>query len=250
MSSNLLKRFEGLERLKREREIRRITGVDVGYGQQDYINLFKICNAIWIYDGNPQGPHALLTSGRHSDGYIDISQILKFTNLRDILAQRMIEEVLLPVTGSKIEIDYVVSSSMAAIAAGDGVATYLGGLVFVYTEKINNGIQKLKRFEIPDGAKILQVEELVTTLKTTREVTRAVMEKNKNVKFIQDENGKIIVLTLVHRPEKLPIEYPDYRILPLVELEIHNWTPEECPLCKAGSRALKPKENRKLFFKI
>ena len=248
--SNLLEKIKGLSGIKKERAIREITSVDIGYEQQDYIDLFKICNAIWMHNGNPQGPHALLTSGRHSDGYIDISQILKFTNLRDILAQRMIEEVLLPVTGSKIEIDYVVSSSMAAIAAGDGVATYLGGLVFVYTEKINNGIQKLKRFEIPDGAKILQVEELITTMKTTYQVTNAILEKNKNVEFVRDQNGKIVVLTLVHRPEKLPIEYPDYRILPLVELEIHNWTPEECPLCKAGSRALKPKENRKLFFKI
>ena len=93
------------------------------------------------------------------------------------------------------------------------------------------------------------MEELFTTLKTTRQVTQAILEKNKNVEFVRDRDGKIVVLTLVHRPEKL-LEYPDYRILPLVEMEIHNWTPEECPLCKAGSRALKPKENRKLFFKI
>ena len=247
MSSSLLKRFEGLERLKREREIRRITGVDVGYRQQDYIDLFKICNAIWIYDGNPQGPHALLTSGRHSNGYADCSQILKFTNLRDILAERMVEEILLPnIAGVKA--DYIISSSMAAIPFGDGIASYLG-LTFLYTEKID-GVQKMKRFEVPSKARILQVEELITTMGTTRQVTNAILEKNKNVEFVRDQNGKIVVLTLVHRPEKLPIEYPDYRILPLVELEIHNWTPEECPLCKAGSRALKPKENRKLFFKI
>ncbi|MCD6283731.1 hypothetical protein J7J12_00545, partial [bacterium] len=146
--SLLLEKFKGLEGLEKEREIRKIA--DVGCRKENYIEIFEICDAIWTYRG--RGPHALLTSEKHSDGYIDVSQILKFTNLRDILAQRMVEEVLLPVTGSKIEIDYVVSSSMAAIAAGDGVATYLGS-TFVYCEKAN-GIQKLKRFEIPDGAKI------------------------------------------------------------------------------------------------
>jgi len=244
--SSLLERFEGLEGLKKEREIRKITDPDVGYRKEDYIELFEICGAFWMYGG--KGPHALLTSGLHSNGYVDCSQVLKHTNLRDILIERMIEEILLPVTGSKIEVDYVISSSMAAIAAGDGAATYLGGLVFVYAEKIN-GVQKLKRFEIPNKARILQVEELITTLKTTRQVTQAILEKNKNVEFVRDRDGKIVVLTLVHRPEKLPIEYPDYRILPLIELEIHNWTPESCPLCKAGSEALKPKSNWELFLK-
>ena len=242
--SSLLERFEGLEGLKKEREIRKITDADIGYKQEDYIELFKICNAIWMYNG--KGPHALLTSGLHSNGYADCSQVLKFSNLRDILAQRMVEEVLLPVTGSKIEIDYVVSSSMAAIAAGDGVAVYLG-VIFAYCEKVS-GVQRLKRFDIPSGAKVLQVEELITTMKTTRQVTKAVISKNKKVEFVRDKNGKIVVLTLIHRPEKL-LEYPDYRVLPLIELEIHNWTPEECPLCRSGSRALKPKPNWKEFLR-
>ena len=235
-----IKRLEGIEK---EREIRKIT--DIGYRKEDYIEIFEICDAFWMYRG--KGPHALLTSGKHSDGYIDVSQVLRFPNLRDALTQRAIEEVLFPVTGSKVEIDYVVSSSMAAIAAGDGVATYFRA-TFVYCEKAN-GIQKLKRFEIPDGAKILQVEELITTLKTTRQVTEAIISRNKNIEFVRDQNKRIIVLTLVHRPEKLPVEYPDYRILPLIELEIHNWTPEECPLCRNGSPALKPKENWRLFLK-
>ncbi|MCD6085711.1 hypothetical protein J7J41_01840, partial [bacterium] len=181
---------------------------------------------------------------KHSDGYIDCSKVLKFTNLRDILAQRMVEEVLFPIIGGFIEVDYIISSSMAAIPFGDGVATYLGAS-FIYTEKVG-GVQRLKRFDISSRAKILQVEELITTMKTTRQVTNAIIEKNKSVEFVKDENGKVVVLTLVHRPEKLPVE-SDYRVLPLVELEIHNWTPEECPLCKAGSKALKPKENWVVF---
>jgi len=249
--SLLVEKFKGLEGIEKERKIRKLTEEMIG---NDFLSLFKVCNAIWIRDEDPEVPHALLTSGKHSNGYVDCSQVLKYPNLKEILVTRLLHNVLAPFEireyGSYLhgKLDYILSSSMAAVTLGDSVANKLD-LAFVYTEKVN-GVQKLKRFEIPDGAKILQVEELVTTLKTTREVTRAVMEKNKNVKFIQDENGKIIVLTLVHRPEKLPIEYPDYRILPLVEIEIHNWTPEECPLCRLGSEALPPKLNRNLFFKI
>jgi len=231
MMSSLLEKFKGLEGIEKERKIRKIIDADVGYRKEDYIEVFEICDAFWIYGG--RGPHALLTSGKHSDGYIDVSQVLKFTNLRDILAERMVEEVLLPAGISISGVDYIVSSSMAAIPFGDGIASYLG-LTFVYTEKVD-GVQKLKRFEVPSKARI--------------QVTNAIIEKNKNVEFVRDRDGKIVVLTLVHRPEKLPIEYPDYRILPLVELEIHNWTPESCPLCKAGSEALKPKSNWELFLK-
>ena len=248
MMGKLLERFKGLSGIEKERKIRILTEKDIGHEREDYFELFTICNAFQIYNG--KGPHALLVSGRHSDGYIDCSQVLKNPNLRDTLAERAVEEVLLPniTDANKVVIDYVVSSSMAAIPFGDGIASYLD-LTFVYTEKVD-GVQKLKRFEVPSKARILQVEELITTMGTTRQVTNAIIEKNKNVEFVRDRDGKIVVLTLVHRPEKLPIEYPDYRILPLVEIEIHNWTPEECPLCRLGSEALPPKLNRNLFFKI
>jgi len=32
--------------------------------------------ALWIHDGNPQRPHALLTSGNHSNGFFNASFIM------------------------------------------------------------------------------------------------------------------------------------------------------------------------------
>ena len=245
MMSSLLERFEGLEGIKRERKIRTLTERDIGYGQQDYIDLFKICNAIWMHNGNPQGPHTQLVSGLHSDGYINCSEVLKHTNLKIILARRLIEKLRQEKTLWKWNFDYVISSSMAAITIGDTVAT-LSGASFIYTEK-ETGKQVLKRFKIPEGAVVLQIEELITTLETTRKVTNAILYNP--VDFVQDENGKIIVGTIVHRPEKLPITYESYKVIPLIELEIHNWKPESCPLCRSGSPALKPKSNWELFLK-
>jgi hypothetical protein len=56
------------------------------------------------------------------------------------------------------------------------------------------------------------------------------------------------VATIVHRPDHLPIEYPDYQVIALLEKEIHDWHPSECPLCKGGSKALKPKQNWQRFI--
>ena len=241
----LLERFKDLSGIERERKIREIADPDIGYRQQDYIELFKICDAIWIHNGNPKGPHAQLVSGLHSDGYINCSKVLKHTNLKMILARRLIEKIRQEKTLWGWNFDYVVSSSMAAITIGDTVAT-LNKATFVYTEK-EAGKQVLKRFKIPKGAVVLQIEELITTLETTRKVTNAILYNP--VDFVRDENGKIIVGTIVHRPEKLPVTYKSYKVIPLIEIEIHNWDPKKCPLCRGGSKALKPKENWRLFLK-
>ncbi|MBZ9572599.1 hypothetical protein KJA17_00170, partial [Patescibacteria group bacterium] len=103
------------------------------------------------------------------------------------------------------------------------------------------------RFDLPAGARILQVEELITTLKTTRAVKEEILKANPEVDFL-GMDGKTLVATAVHRPAML-VEYPDYKVIPLMELEIHNWEPEECSLCKEGSKALEPKPNWQEFRK-
>jgi len=245
MKKRFFQKIFSFSGIKRERKILKISESEVGRSQKNYINLFKICDAIWSYNGNPQSPHVLLTSGYHSDGYVNCPNVLKFPNLKRILAKRLVKKFLKLI--SKSRVDYVVSSAMAAIPFGDEVASLLNA-AFIYCEK-EKGIQKLKRFKIPDKARILQVEELITSLKTTRQVKKAILENNPRINWIEI-NGKPVVLALIHRPPKLPIEYPNYNIISLIELEIHNWKPEKCPLCKAGSQPLKPKENWQDFLKF
>jgi orotidine-5'-phosphate decarboxylase len=202
-------------------------------------------NAIWTYKEMPGEPHALLASGKHSDGYINLNAVLQSPRLSEVLANQLIEK--LEERGStKEKIDLVASSSYAAITFGYEVARQLG-VDFVFTEK-EGEIQKWSgRFEIPPGSQILQVEELITTLSTTQKVKKAILEKNPDVKFLE-ANGKTVVATIVHRPDHLPIEYPEYQVIALLEKEIHNWGPNECPLCKGGSEALKPKQNWQRFI--
>ena len=230
--------------LEQEKKIRVINSSELE--KISYLDVFKLAEAIWLFNQSSNSPHALLTSGQHSDGYVNCSQVLKFPNLKNFLAQKLIEKLQSFQPIEKGSIDYVVSSSMAAITLGDKVASILSA-AFAYTEKVNE-IQKLKRFEIPDGARVLQVEELITTLKTTRQVTQAIQENNPTLEFLRDKEGRIIVLSLVHRPEKLPQLYPDYQIISLIELEIHTWSVEQCPLCPKGSQALKPKKNWEKFI--
>jgi orotate phosphoribosyltransferase len=207
--------------------------------------LIEKCNALWVYQGKPGEPHALLASGKHSNAYFNVNEATKYTNLNLIFAYNLFR--LLHKQGiDKSEVDVVVSSSQAAVTFGEIVSLIMNSM-FVYTEKDINGKQKWTgRFTIPEGANILQVEELITTIQTTVQVRDAVLSANPKINFVKIK-GKNVVGTIVHRPDDLSIEYPEFEVIPLIPQEVHNWSPDECPLCKKGSIALPPKANWSQF---
>lgn len=45
--------------------------------QEEILGIFALCNAAWIHDGDPKKPHAVFTSGKHSNAYFNCSLVLK-----------------------------------------------------------------------------------------------------------------------------------------------------------------------------
>jgi len=92
--------------------------------------------------------------------------------------------------------------------------------------------------QIPKDVIVLQIEELITTSGTFKEVRRAVEDgNNEPVSWLS------VVGTLVHRPSKLPVDYDGIKIVSLIEKEVWAVEPSECPLCKIGSPRYRPKAN-------
>lgn len=211
---------------------------------EEILSWFEAENAAWVYSGDPrpEQAHAELTSGLCSDGFFDCLQVLRYPNIAEILglqlARRLIRNGWLP-SG---KVDWVVSSSYAAITFGHEVAKALGA-IFMMAEKDEKDPKKMvwRRMTIPAGANVLQIEELITTSGTFQEVRRAVNEGNavKPVIFW------VPVGALVHRPSKLPAvyqrEFGGRQVVALVEKEIRVFKPEECPYCKVGSPRYRPK---------
>ena len=74
-------------------------------------------------------------------------------------------------------------------------------------------------------------------MQTTNEVKRAVREGNPYpVRFLPE------VATAIHRPDALPVE-TNRVIMPLVQRVVKSWDPAHCPLCKQGSRPVRPKSH-------
>jgi len=211
---------------------------------QEILTWFKNEDAYWYYQGkpSPEKPHAELTSGLHSDGFFDCLKILRYPNIAEILGRQLYQLLLINGWLGPNDVDWVVSSSYAAITFGHEVAKAFGA-IFMMTEKDEKDSRKMvwRRMTIPTEAHVLQVEELITTSGTLQEVYRAV-NKGNTVK----PNFWGPIGTLVHRPPKLPAlyqsEFGGRQVVALVEKEIHTFDPFlGCPYCKVGSPFYRPK---------
>lgn len=209
--------------------------------QNSILQIFRDYDAAWVHDGDPKNPHAELTSGLCSNAYFDCPRVLCRPDLAQNLAWQM-AALLEKKQGIGFGgADWVVGSAYAAITFSYEVAKLLDA-IHGFTEKDPadpTGKKMLwRRMQIPSGAKVLQIEELITTSHTFKEVKRAIEEGNiEPVEFLP------AVGALIHRPRKLPVDYDGIKILALVEQEVWAVKPEDCPLCKAGSRRLRPKSN-------
>jgi orotate phosphoribosyltransferase len=206
--------------------------------EKEILKLFHLCDAFWMHDGDPAKPHAELTSGKCSNGFIDCLRVLQYRNLSQILADQLAQKVrkLVPYT-----IQVTIGSPMAGIYFADDLGEALNAPIRLFTEKDpkNPGKMLWNRIQLRPEYRVLQVEELTTTSKTLNAVFEAVNEGNGGpVEWVP------CVAILVHRPPKLPVtHYGDRQVIALIEKEIWAVDPAECPLCAAGSKRLRPKQN-------
>jgi orotate phosphoribosyltransferase len=199
----------------------------------DWMQEFVRAGAIWLHDGFGKSPHALLTSGLHSDGYVNCTFVMQRPALvRGMLTAHDGLRPLLPTGAEKP--DWVVGSAMGAITFAFAAAEQLGAQA-AFTEKDGDGM-KLARFSIHAGAKVLAVEDVISTGGSTLKTIEA-LRRCDAVQVLP------YVVCLVNRSGME--EIGGFQIRALITPSIHTWKPEECPLCKQGSKALRPKEHWK-----
>jgi orotate phosphoribosyltransferase len=193
--------------------------------------VFEQNGAIWIHDGNPKRPHALLTSGLHSDGFVNCT----FVTQQPVLLQKIVSasDGLAPHL-PKEKIDWVIGSAFGAITLAHSVAFQINARAG-FTEKDGDAM-KLSRFEVEPSAKILVVEDTISTggstLKTIDGIVNAGVEKQNILPYI---------VCLVNRSGKKDLAGKEIRAL--LTLQIHGWLAAECPLCGLGSTAVRPKSH-------
>lgn len=202
-------------------------------------HILELCEALWLHSGDPKDPHAELTYGKCSNGFVDTLRALRYTNVCDILAYHMAHaiEAKLDEMDYKVGIEWVVGSDHAgAVFSHDVARCFMAQHDF--TEKGGpDGKQQLwKRFAIQPDESVLQVEELMTTSGTLMAVRKGIRDGNPNPVTFVPVVGVLVHRSGVYEFEGAPVVY-------LAHYDISVWEPKDCPLCAAGSKRLRPKQN-------
>jgi orotate phosphoribosyltransferase len=170
--------------------------------------------------------HFVLTSGRHSAGYVQCARVLEDPALTTRLAQTAAKR--LP---EGLEIDIVAAPAVGGLIIGFAVAQALG-VKFIFSEREHGTMVFRRAFEVPAGARVLVVEDVVTTGGSVGEV----------IDLVEKAGGVVAgVVSIIDRggPKKFDAEY-----WPLLKLEVESWDPESCSLCAANVPVYSPGSRR------
>lgn len=188
--------------------------------QDEILKLFKENEA--LLEG-----HFILSSGLHSNRYLQSALLLQHPEVAEKCAQAIAEHF-------KEKVDVVVSPAIGGLVIGQEVGRAKKCRA-IFSEKNEEGKPVLRRgFKINPGEKVLVVEDVITTGLSTGEV----------LSLVEKEKGSIVgVGSLVNRSgskgnEKLlRFQVP---VFSLLVLDVQSWDKSECPLCKQGTPAIKP----------
>jgi len=188
-------------------------------GKPDWLGLFRERGA--LLEG-----HFLLSSGRHSPRYLQCARLLMdpalATRLGGAVAQRI------RATVGEGPVDAVVGPAMGAVIVAHEVARGLGcrGL---FTERVDGEMLLRRGFALARGERVVIVEDVVTTGRSTREVCEAVKQAGAEL---------LAVASIVDRSGgSVSFGAP---LVSLVRLEVPTHAADECPLCAEGGAAVKP----------
>lgn len=130
--------------------------------EAEAIDIFKASGA--ILEG-----HFILSSGLRSPVFIQKARVFMYPDRTERLCRALADKVKAAGLGP---IDLIVSPAVGGIVPGYETARQLG-LPAVWVER-EDGQFRLRRFEMPVGARVLIVEDIVTTGLSSRETVDAV----------------------------------------------------------------------------
>jgi orotate phosphoribosyltransferase len=166
--------------------------------------------------------HFLLSSGRHSDRYLEKALVLQYP--RNV--ERMCLELARRFEGARPEL--VVGPTTLGVVLAYEVAKHLG-VRSIFAENEGEGRVLRRGFRIGPGQRVLVVDDILTTGGSVRDVLDVVSEWGGTpvgVGVLVDRSGGTLDFGV--------------RLESLLRMEVMSYSPEACPLCDTGIPLVKP----------
>ena len=172
--------------------------------------------------------HFLLSSGKHSNGYVQCAKLLQYPEKASVVCQ----EIKNKLEKDNVGVDIVVGPAMGGIVIAYELGRTLG-VPAIFTERENDEMTLRRGFEIKPGQKVLIVEDVVTTGKSSKET----------IKVIENHGGEVLgIACLVDRTKNNDI---GINLYPAIKIDLDTYDEDDCPLCKKNIEIVKPVSRKK-----
>ncbi|MEW5833406.1 MAG: orotate phosphoribosyltransferase [Campylobacterota bacterium] len=181
--------------------------------------------------------HFKLSSGNHSQYYLQSAKVLEDPKTAKLLADALAEII----RNDGIAIDTVCAPALGGLIAGFALATALDKRS-IFAERVNGEMQIRRGFEITPGEKVLICEDIITTGGSAMEAAKAIEALGGEVVgfaalanrgFCKRSGSALERKSNCSLPENKPL-------FALADFDFEMYAPENCPLCADGSEAIKP----------
>jgi len=164
--------------------------------------------------------HFLLSSGKHSNKYVQCAKLMMYPEKTQTVLTQVAQKL------KNLEFDIIVGPAIGGIVPAYELAR-LTGKVCMYAERENDVMTLRRGFELFPGQKVIICEDVITTGKSSMEVA----------KVISSYGAEVVALACIVDRSSEPITFPVYSA---IKMEIETYEKDNCPLCKQNIPYVKP----------
>lgn len=172
--------------------------------------------------------HFLYTSGRHGKVYIQCARLLENPKETEEIVAALASQF------KDEKIDLVLGPATGGIILAYEFARQLG-TKGIFAERENNKMILRRNFQIPAGARVLIVEDVITTGGSVKEV----------IEIVEQEGGQVAGVAVIADRTGGKMDFGCKFVSALSEA-IESYPAEDCPLCKDSSLELVKPGSRKI----
>ena len=166
--------------------------------------------------------HFRLTSGLHSERYLQSALVLQYPDLATRLGEAIGERT------RDLQPTVVLSPALGGIVIGQEVGGALG-VRAIFAERQDGKLTLRRGFTLSAADRVVVVEDVITTGGSTRETIDVAQEFGAHV---------VGASSIINRgSDRSGFTVP---LVSLVQMEIPTYQPESCPLCANGLAVVKP----------